>query len=92
MFELTLLSKITFAQAVHPPVREFRPRHFGRHSEPRSGLEATKLVTEKAPAPTLLTCSMGSSVDAQGESKIDTYTYIILSACSWRPSLNEEER
>ena len=37
---------------------------------------------------------MGGLVDVWGESiKIDTYTYTVhMPACSWRPSLNEEER
>ena len=44
------------------------------NTEPR--LEPTETVSQRAPAPTLLTCSMGSSVDAWSESKIDTLTYI----------------
>ena len=30
-----------------------RPRHFGRHSEPRSRLGETKMVSKRVPAPTL---------------------------------------
>ena len=48
------------------------------HSEPRSGLEATKSVSERALAPTLPTCSMGSSRGARVRSTL-TLTYVGLS-------------
>ena len=47
------------------------PRLFGHHYEPK----ATRTVSQRAPAPTLLTCSMGGSVDMWGKSKMDTSTY-----------------
>ena len=51
------------------------PRLFGLHYEPRSTLEATETVSQRAPASMLPTCSMGSSVYVWGEGMINTYTY-----------------